>query len=133
MAAVVDALVAAAEREADSHHGTVDAADAALAAQRAHAALAQKRGVALEVEPPRERIEVDVDAGFAARILAPVVENGLRYGRSRVELTVARDCEGARFTVADDGPGVSVEEAEDVFAPGTRGSAAVGSRGAGLG
>jgi signal transduction histidine kinase len=35
--------------------------------------------------------------------------------------------------VLDDGPGVSAEELETVFDPGTRGSAANGERGAGLG
>jgi signal transduction histidine kinase len=133
MAAVVDALVAAAERDADSHRGTVDAADAARAAKRAHAPLANELGVQLDVAPPPTRIEVDVDAGFTARILAPVVENGLRYGRSRVAIEVARDGGAVRFRVADDGPGVRLDEAEDVFAPGVRGSAADGSRGAGLG
>jgi signal transduction histidine kinase len=133
MSAVVDSLVAAAEREADSHQGTVDATAAARAARRAHAPLARAEGVTLEVDAPREPIEVDVDADFAARILAPVVENGLRYGRSQVRVAVARDGAAARFTITDDGPGVTAAEAEDVFAPGARGSAADGSRGAGLG
>jgi two-component system, OmpR family, sensor kinase len=133
MAAVVDTLVAAAERESDPHHGTADAAEAALAASRAYAELAAERAVALEVEPPAEPIEVDVDRDFAAQILAPVVENGLRYGRSWVRMTVAREAGAVRFTIADDGPGVAPDEAEAVFAPGARGSAADGSRGAGLG
>jgi signal transduction histidine kinase len=133
MAAVVDALVAAAERDADSHRGTVDAAEAARAAGRAHATLAEELGVALDVQPPPERIEVDVDAGFTARILAPVVENGLRYGRSHVSLSAVRDGGAVRFEIADDGPGVMRDEAEAVFAPGVRGSAADGSSGAGLG
>jgi signal transduction histidine kinase len=133
LAAVVDTLVAAAEREADPHGGTVDAGEAALAASRAYTALAEERGVALDVEPPAEPIEVDVDPAFAAQILAPVVENGLRYGRSRVCVAVARDGGAVRFRIADDGPGVGLDEAEAVFAPGARGSAADGSRGAGLG
>ena len=133
MAAVVGTLVAAAEREADPHIGTVDAHEAALAARRSCAALADEQGVSLAVDPSPEPIEVDVDADFATQILMPVLDNGLRYGRSKVVLSVTREGGAVVFTVRDDGPGVQPDETEAVFAPGERGSAANGQRGTGLG
>jgi signal transduction histidine kinase len=95
--------------------------------------MAEAGGMTVVVEPSPGRIEVDVDAGFASQILMPVLENALRYGRSKVSIRVTRDGGAVDFTVCDDGPGVRPEEAEVVFVPGARGSAARGKRGSGLG
>jgi two-component system, OmpR family, sensor kinase len=133
MAQVIDTLLTAAQREADPHHGTVDASDALKSVHAGLAHLASERGIALELGGGDERIEVDADADITTQILVPVVENALRYGRTRVRLEVARDGEAVVFRVSDDGPGVQPGETEAIFDPGVRGSAANGAGGAGLG
>ena len=80
-----------------------------------------------------ESVEVDVDPDLTTQILVPIVANGLRYGRSRVRIEFNREGGSVVFRVIDDGPGVQPEEAEAVFEPGVRGSAANGAAGAGLG
>jgi signal transduction histidine kinase len=134
MTTVVNTLMAAAEREADPHTGTVDARAAANAAVAACADSAAAKGVTLSAEPPTERIEVDADADLTVQLLAPLISNAIRYGRSRVQLSVSRDGEAVAFRVSDDGPGLPPDELESVFEPGVRGKAANGSSGgAGLG
>ncbi|MEA2405667.1 MAG: hypothetical protein QOE08_2314 [Thermoleophilaceae bacterium] len=133
MAAVVETLVAAAEREADPHRGTVEARVAAAAAVDSCATEARERGVALTFRDGNEPIEVDVDADLTTQILVAVVDNALRYGRSSAALEVTHEAGSAVFSVVDDGPGVQADEAERVFEPGVRGSASGQTRGAGLG
>jgi signal transduction histidine kinase len=133
MAAVVDALMAAAEREADPHTGTVDASMAAEAAVAACADSAAEHGISLTPELATEPIEVDADADLTVALLVPLVGNAIRYGRSHVRLVVSRDGASVAFRVTDDGPGLQPAELESVFDPGMRGSAANGSAGAGLG
>jgi signal transduction histidine kinase len=133
MTAVVNTLMAAAEREADPRAGTVDAGAAADAAVAACADSAAERGIALLGEPVREPIEVDADPDLTVQMLVPLISNAIRYGRSHVRLTVARDGAAVAFRVTDDGPGLRADELESVFEPGVRGEAADGSPGAGLG
>jgi signal transduction histidine kinase len=133
MAQVVDTLVTAAQREADPHQGTVAAQEASQAAAAACEGLARERTIRLDVEPGPDAIEVDADASITTQILVPIVENGLRYARSRVCVAYAHEGESVVFRVRDDGPGVDPAEAEAIFAPGARGSAANGEAGAGLG
>jgi signal transduction histidine kinase len=134
MTAVVNTLMAAAEREADSQSGTVDAAEAASAAVASCADSAGERGIDLATSSPRERIEVDADADMTVQLLTPLISNAIRYGRSRVRVTVERDGEAVAFRVTDDGPGLGPGELESVFEPGVRGQAGNGGGGgAGLG
>src|SRR5207248_7509971 len=106
----------------DPQQGTVAARDAADAAAAACAELAEQRGVALEVADGHEPVEVDADAGITTQILVPIVENALRYGRSRVSLQYAHEGGTVVFRVVDDGPGVGADEADTIFDPGVRGS-----------
>jgi two-component system OmpR family sensor kinase len=133
MTAVVNTLMAAAEREADPYTGTVDARAAADAAVAACADSAAERGISLVGEPAREPIEVDADPDLTVQLLVPLISNAIRYGRSRVRLSVSRDGAAVAFRVTDDGPGLRADELESVFEPGVRGDAANGSSGAGLG
>jgi two-component system OmpR family sensor kinase len=134
MSAVVDTLMAAAERAADPRGSTVDAREAAEAAVAACAAEAAGAGVAVAAEAAGPGpIEVDADRDLTVQILVPLLSNAIRYGRSSVRLDVARDGEAVAFAVRDDGPGLDPGEAESVFEPGVRGGAGNGSPGAGLG
>jgi two-component system OmpR family sensor kinase len=133
MAQVVDTLVTAAQREADPHRGTVAAQDASEAAAAACEELAHERHIVLDVERGSQAVEVDADPALTTQILVPIVENAVRYGRSRVRLEYAHEGAAVVFRVTDDGPGVDPAEAESIFVPGTRGSAGNGEPGAGLG
>ena len=53
--------------------------------------LAQEEGVELEVRLPRRPIRVGVATDLAERVLAPLVENGCRYGSGAVEIRVERE------------------------------------------
>jgi two-component system, OmpR family, sensor kinase len=61
-----------------------------------------------------------------------VFENACRYGRRTVTVAIERLGSTVRYAVSDDGPGVGADEAERIFEPGVRGSAANGG-GSGLG
>ena len=79
-------------------------------------------------------MRVGVDQDVAERILHPVVENALRYGRGEVRVRVARNGSAVVFAVDDDGPGVTPDEHEAIFEPAVRGSAGRSTHnGAGLG
>ena len=78
-------------------------------------------------------MRLGVDADLAERVLHPVVENACRYGRSKVEVTVARRGGSVVFAVEDDGPGTVAGEREAIFEPGARGQAGRDADGAGLG
>lgn len=136
MTRVVDTLVEAARADARTTVATSDAAAVAVAVVEAHRDTAAKHGVVLEVQLPDRALRVGTEEALAAQILTPVVENAIRYGRSRATVTVSSDTAGVLVTVTDDGPGIDADEAEDVFAPGVRGLAAGrpgGLPGAGLG
>ena len=82
---------------------------------------------------PEEPVRVAVDGELAERMLQPLLDNATRYGRSSVRVTVDRTSTVASIGVDDDGPGVRGDERHTIFEPGTRGRAASGQDGAGLG
>jgi two-component system, OmpR family, sensor kinase len=130
---IVDALVAAARHDAGSGVATSDAAAVAAEAVEACAGLAEAEGIAVSLEPPARPLRLGLESELAARILQPLIENGCRYGRSRVTVSVGRDNGDVRYVVEDDGPGVGEDERERIFDPGVRGAASNGGDGAGLG
>ena len=87
---------------------------------------------AVALTADEEVIHVGVDAAVLARILGPLVENGVRHAASGVTVHVARAQDDVRVTVHDDGPGVGAGETEVIFEPGVRGAGATGD-GSGLG
>jgi signal transduction histidine kinase len=130
---IVETLVSAAQHDAQPQ-GVANAADVAEAVVAAHGHDAESRGVDLELLEIPERVRVGVDQELAERILHPVVENALRYGRGKVQVRVTRNGSSVLFAVDDDGPGVLPDEHESIFEPAVRGSAGRSSNsGAGLG
>jgi two-component system, OmpR family, sensor kinase len=130
----VDALVAAARHEAGFERGTTDAYELAVETAAACADLAAELRVDLDLAAPRPPIRVAVEPELGERILQPLFDNACRYGSSRVSVSIERADGAVRYTVDDDGAGVSGEERERIFEPGARGIQ--GSRngaGAGLG
>ena len=130
---IVETLVAAAQQDAQPQ-GVANAVDIAEAVVAAHSHDASSRGVELELVETPERVRVGVDQDLAERILHPVVENALRYGRGKVRVRVTRNGSSVLFAVDDDGPGVLEDEHETIFEPAVRGSAGHSTQsGAGLG
>ena len=138
LSSVVDTLVLVAQQENGLARGRADAYEVLSSCAETCAHLATEHEVALHIEPePEQPIHVGVDGDVAARILQPVLENACRYANGELRLSMVRDGADVVISVADDGPGVRPDEAERIFSPGVRGSAAeaVGDRapGAGLG
>jgi two-component system, OmpR family, sensor kinase len=135
MTRTLDTLVAATRVELGAPRGTGDAARAAHAAASGCAALAQTHGIRITVEEPGAPIRTGVDEEVVERVLAPLIENGCRYGSSCVEVDIARRDGAVLFHVRDDGPGVPEGDRERIFEPGWRSdhATATNAGGAGLG
>ena len=135
LAKIVDTLVAAARHEAGAVRGTADAYTVATDISQVCATLASDHSVALDVEQPDAPVRLGIDADLAERILQPVLENACRYGSTHVRVSIERRDSTVRYVVADDGPGVSVDERESIFEPGIRGHVGEAGvpEGAGLG
>ena len=135
MARTLDTLVAATRVELGAPRGTGDATRAAQAAARGCAAVAQRRGVTVTVDEPECPIRIGVDDDVAERVLAPLIENGCRYGANSVRIEISRRDGAVLFRVRDDGAGVPAGDREKIFEPGWRGehATAVNAAGAGLG
>jgi signal transduction histidine kinase len=135
MARTLDTLVAATRAELGAPHGTGDAARAAHAAARGCDALARTHGVKITVEEPAAPIRIGVDDDVAERVLAPLIENGCRYGSGSVHVEIGRRDGAVLFRVRDDGAGIPHGDRERIFDPGWRGDQAtkVNAAGAGLG
>jgi two-component system, OmpR family, sensor kinase len=131
----LDALVAAARHETGSGRGTADAAAVVTDAIEALRPLAEERQVEVAFAAPDRPVRVGVESDLATRIVQPVLENAIRYSKSRVEISVARRNTAVRYSIGDDGPGVLAAEREAIFEPGQRGSAGLadGVEGSGLG
>ena len=135
MQSTLETLMAAARAESLEDLGTAPAAAVGERALASCESVARDSGIALNLSAPADSVRVDVDADTAERILVPLIENGCRYGRSRVEVDVQSNGDSVEFLVNDDGPGIDLADRERIFEPGVRGYAGVtgGHQGAGLG
>ena len=135
MTRTVEALVAAARQEAGLSRSTSDVRDAVRRAVEETQPLAAEHGVEFELRLPPAPVRVGVDAELLAQVVRPLLENAVRYGRGRAEITLVQSGSAAVLAVADDGPGVDHDEQGAIFEPGVRGSAAAAGTepGAGLG
>lgn len=91
--------------------------------------------VRVEVEP--DQLELDADPERLHQVVANLVENALRHSPRDATVVVGarRQRDGARFEVADEGPGIPESDASRVFERFYRADSARSSRegGAGLG
>jgi two-component system OmpR family sensor kinase len=135
MQGTLETLMAAARAESLENRGTAPASAVGERAIAACESLARDSGVDLKLSSAADSVRVDVDADTAERILAPLIENGCRYGRTSVEVRVQPNGDSVDFLVHDDGPGIDAADRERIFEPGIRGAAGVGAdhQGAGLG
>ena len=128
----VETLLAA-ERADHGRPGTADATAVAERARDSGAPLAAELGIDLRVVTAGGGPRIGIDSDAAERVLAPLVENACRYGDSWAEVRVRPDEEHVDYVVSDDGPGVSLAEAQDIFEPGVRGQAGITADRAGNG
>lgn len=134
MTRTVEALVSAARQEAGLNRATSDVREgirAAVAGVQDEAAAKRTR---IDVDVPSTRVAVAIESDLVERIIHPLLDNAIRYGRTRVSVGLERNGKSATIHVDDDGLGVSEGECEAIFDPGVRGAAGAGSpSGAGLG
>lgn len=134
MTRTVESLVAAARQEAGLVRATSDTRDAVQAAVRAVRETEAETGHDVRLTLPAGPARVAVEEELVERMVQPLIDNAVRYGRSVVDVAVTHDASVAVVRVRDDGPGVSDDEQTAIFEPGRRGSAAGGRPdGAGLG
>ena len=118
MSAILETLMAAARAEAQLDVGRSEVGGVLDRVAEGWAPAVAERELELEVRHPAGPMMAGVDAEVVERIVAPLIDNALRYARSHILLSaVAR--EGAIvLSVADDGPGVGAQAREHVFEPG---------------
>lgn len=135
MQSTLETLLAAARAESLEDLGTAPASEVGERAISSCERVARGAGIDLSLSSAANSVRVDADADTAERILVPLIENGCRYGRSRVDLRVRPDGDFVEFLVHDDGPGVDLADRERIFEPGVRGGAGIAAEhhGAGLG
>jgi signal transduction histidine kinase len=135
MQSTLETLLAAARADSLEDLGTAPAAAVGERAIASCERAAEEAGIDLQLARPPDSVRVDVDAETAERILMPLIENGCRYGCSRVELQVQPNGDVVDFLVHDDGPGVDAADRDRIFEPGVRGAIGLndGHSGAGLG
>ena len=132
MTRTVEMLMSAARHEAGLTTTTSDLRDAVQSAVEAIREASSGREVRIAL--PADPVRVSAEPDLLTRIVQPVLDNACRYGRSAVRVEVLRNGAVATVEIEDDGPGVREDELEDIFDPGSRGSAAgTSSSGAGLG
>ncbi len=88
-----------------------------------------------DIDVTGEPVTLDGDARLLRRLVRNLIENANRHGAAPISVSVARDsgAPGITLRVADSGPGVSPERAEQVFEPFHRGPTRGSVRGNGLG
>ena len=83
---------------------------------------------------PDDEARVAIESDLVERIVHPLLDNALRYGRSEVSVGLVPAGPNVTITVSDDGAGIATDETSRIFEPGVRGSAGgYDQRGAGLG
>lgn len=129
----IDQILALARSDAGQQAVLVDAG--AVVADRVGncQGTAASRDIALELVARDDVPSVIAPRGSLDRVVDELLGNALTYARSRITVTLSREGSAVRIDVADDGPGLSVDERERVFDRFARGSAAApGGSGLGL-
>ncbi|MDX6700364.1 MAG: hypothetical protein QOF26_590 [Baekduia sp.] len=133
MGAILETLMAAARADAGLDRGRSDLRAQLAELRRTWEPVGTQRGVALDVVVPEGPVTVGVDAEVVQRILAPVLDNAARHAHAHVRVTSGDAAGRVVITIADDGPGVPLADAERVFEPGVRLHHGDGHAGSGLG
>ena len=76
---------------------------------------ADERGVTLQVHAPTMPVSSLADGDRLAQVLANLVENAMKFARTRVDITVRDENGWVIVAVADDGIGIAAEDLPHVF------------------
>ncbi|RCG29899.1 HAMP domain-containing protein [Sphaerisporangium album] len=135
MTNALDTLIGLAQRDIRPADGTTPAGKVARDALRAcRDGAGGVGGIRLDLEQTGEgEVLVGCDHDVVLRMLQPLLDNALRFGRSAVTLQVRREGGDVLFRVRDDGPGFAEDELEAVLRPGVQGRASPPGQGSGLG
>jgi signal transduction histidine kinase len=134
MTRTVEALVSAARQEAGLNRTTSDARDGVRAAVAAVQDEAAGAGIDIRLSMPPSHVRVAMEVDLLERIVHPLLDNAIRYGRAHVSVKLLANGTTAVVDVEDDGIGIAEGEIDVIFEPGIRGTAApTDPRGAGLG
>lgn len=90
------------------------------------------KGVEIGFEADADEAWVMGDAQLLREMLANLIDNALRYGGTRIALTVHGSEQGVTWQVSDTGPGIPESQRAAVFAPFRRLSGSVDGAGLGL-
>lgn len=112
-----------------------DAAGIVAEAVQLHAADAQQRGLALEVQVPDRLPAVRADRDRLLQVFSNVIGNALKFTPAGGRITISAQPEDGvvRFTVTDTGPGIARGGLLRLFEPFWQAPGAVGGAGLGLG
>ena len=97
------------------HRSPVDMVEAARRTAEAFRPAADGQGLDLVITVPTEPVPIDLDPDRWAQVGANLVENALRYARSRVAIAVRVEDGSAHLAVIDDGPGIPPDDLPHVF------------------
>ena len=130
---ILDSLLAAARLGGDHARGRCAPAAAVAAVLDDVRPVADGRGISLRLVDDIADTHAGLDLEVVERILAPVVDNAVRYAAGEVLVRLRRTPQAVVIEVCDDGPGLPEPHGEDVFEPGLRLQPGDGHDGAGLG
>jgi signal transduction histidine kinase len=134
MTRTVDALISVARQEAGLSRATSDARGAIQNAADSVHDDANAAGIEIRVSVPPAPVTVAIEHELLERIVQPLLDNAIRYGKRTVTVGLMRNGKAAIIEVVDDGAGVTMEERKHIFEAGSRGAAAAAAPGgAGLG
>jgi signal transduction histidine kinase len=123
---VIETLLASARMEATGPARSCDPVPAVREAIGAVANAARSRNVQMRLKDPVGEFVVDVAPDVVTQALYPLLENGVRHARGKVDVAVARTDSQITVSVQDDGPGLDDDDPDSVFAPGVSSSGGAG-------
>ena len=97
-----------------------------------YAPLAEERGLALALTTDAPLV-VDADRALMAETLGNLLDNAIKFARSRVSLRTTADAARCAIEIVADGPGGAADEREAVLRRYHRAQGASGVEGTGLG
>jgi len=91
-----------------------DLLERAAAARKSEA---NSKEIMLEIEPPSELPDVNIDPDRVTQVLVNLLDNALRYtpAGGMITLSATQIQEGVAIAVKDSGPGISAEDLEHLF------------------
>jgi two-component system sensor histidine kinase TctE len=109
--------LAKAERPQDNEHdaGVFDLVECTAGVARGYAGRALDRAMEMAFEADQEHAYVRGNALFAGEMIANLLDNAIRYGRSGGQILIRVIGLSGRVEIQDNGPGIPASERERVF------------------